>query len=160
MTEDVTQRTITPAAGKRLIAKALAARPDLRAILESGTLVIIAGTTNGYVAEEVLSHIEQSEGFSRRRFFRGVTLPPSRPTAENGRLRDESDFPGDVVVVNGACGARISASCIWISSAARAEFPTANNSQLVIPRANTIVQPIRKYLRRFIFPSFQDVIIK
>jgi hypothetical protein len=101
MTNEVTQRTITPAAGKRLIAKALAAHPDVREILKSGTLLIVAGTTNGYVAEEILSHIDQLDGFSRRRFFRGVTLPPSRPTTEMGRIADESDFPGDVVIVKG-----------------------------------------------------------
>jgi len=101
MTDSVTQRHITPAAGKRLIARALAAHPDIEEVLKSGTLVIIAGTTNGYVAEEVLSKIGQSEGFVRNRFFRGVTLPPSRPTTENGRLPDESAFPGDVVIAGG-----------------------------------------------------------
>lgn len=95
------QFVITPAAGKRLIGKALAAHPAIEATLASGTVVIIAGTTNGYVAEEVLAHIDQAEGFSRRRFFRGITLPPARPTTDTGRLPDESKFPGDVVIVNG-----------------------------------------------------------
>ena len=63
--------------------------------------MIIAGTTNGYVAEEILKSIGQSSGFKRNRFFRGITLPPSRPTTETGRLPDESQFPGDVVIVNG-----------------------------------------------------------
>jgi hypothetical protein len=95
------QRIITPAAGKRLIAKATAARSDVRAALQSGTVVIIAGSTNGYVAEEILTSIGQADGFVRKRFFRGVTLPPSRPTTESGRLSDQSAFPGDVVIVNG-----------------------------------------------------------
>jgi len=34
------------------------------------------------------------------RFFRGIVLPPGRTTKE-GRLPDESDFPGDVVIVKG-----------------------------------------------------------
>ena len=97
----VKQYNITPAAGKRLIGKALAMHPDIQVALQSGTIVIIAGTTNGYVAEEILSRIGQSEGFSRNRFFRGITLPPAKPRTDTGRLPDESEFPGDVVIVNG-----------------------------------------------------------
>lgn len=95
------QYVITPAAGKRLIGKALTKHPDIQSALQSGTIVIIAGTTNGYVAEEILSSINQSDGFSRSRFFRGITLPPAKPTTDTGRLSDESQFPGDVVIVNG-----------------------------------------------------------
>ena len=95
------QFVMTPAAGKRLIARATAAHPAVQTALKSGTVVIIAGTTNGYVAEEVLKNLGQSAGFSRSRFFRGITLPPCRPTTETGRLPDESQFPGDVVIVDG-----------------------------------------------------------
>ncbi len=92
---------ITPACGKRLIGKALTVHPSILDSLKSGTVVIVAGTTNGYVAEEILMRIDQAEGFARRRFFRGITLPPSRPTTETGRLPDENAFPGDVIIVNG-----------------------------------------------------------
>lgn len=95
------QYLITPAAGKRLIGKGLAGLPAMKTALESGTVLIVAGTTNGYVAEEVLGSIGQGEGFSRGRFFRGITLPPGQPVTESGRLPDESEFPGDVVVVKG-----------------------------------------------------------
>lgn len=95
------QIVLTPAAGKRLIAKAIAAHPAIQAALQSGTIVIVAGTTNGYVAEEILTLIGQSNGFNRKRFFRGITLPPSKPITETGRLPDETEFPGDVVIVKG-----------------------------------------------------------
>jgi len=95
------QFLITPAAGKRLIGKAMAAHPEIRRALDGGTIVIVAGTTNGYVAEEILSTIGGTGDFTRNRFFRGVTLPPSRPTTDTGRLPDESEFPGDVVITNG-----------------------------------------------------------
>jgi len=95
------QFVVTPAAGKRLIACAIAAHPAVQTALRSGTVVIIAGTTNGYVAEEILKNLGQSAGFNRSRFFRGITLPPARPTTETGRLPDEGKFPGDVVIVNG-----------------------------------------------------------
>ncbi len=95
------QFIITPAAGKRLIAKAIASYKIIKESIDTKTLVIIAGTTNGYVAEEILSDINQLEGFSRSRFFRGVVLPPGQPLTESGRLVDESKFPGDVIIRNG-----------------------------------------------------------
>ena len=51
---------LTPAAGKRLIAKGVTALPAVRAALLQGTVVIVAGTTNGYVAEEVLASDRKS----------------------------------------------------------------------------------------------------
>ncbi len=56
------QFVITPACGKRLIGKALAVHPAMLDSLKSGTVVIVAGTTNGYVAEEILMRIDQAEG--------------------------------------------------------------------------------------------------
>jgi hypothetical protein len=94
------QFVLTPAAGKRLIGKALAAHPTVQAASRSATLVIIAGTTNGYAAEEILLGLGQADGFSRKRFFRGIVLPPGRTTKE-GRLPNEGGFPGDVVIVKG-----------------------------------------------------------
>ena len=95
------QYTLTPAAGKRLIGKAVVAHPAIQEALKSGTVVIVAGTTNGYAAEELLAHLGQADGFDRRRFFRGVTLPPAQKTTGAGRLPDESAFPGDVVITGG-----------------------------------------------------------
>lgn len=92
---------VTSSMGKRIIGKAVARHPAIKSALQSGTIVIIAGTTNGYVAEEILSDIGQAGEFSRRRFFRGVTLPPASPTTDSGRLPDESLFPGDVVITKG-----------------------------------------------------------
>jgi hypothetical protein len=95
------QFLLTPSAGKRLIARTLAKHPAIVKALRNGTLVIIAGTTNGYVAEEILKthHIEND--FSRKHFFRGVTLPPTQLVTKEGRLTDESKFPGDVVITKG-----------------------------------------------------------
>ena len=45
------QVILTPAASKRLIGKALAVHPAVQVALQSATLVIVAGTTNGYAAE-------------------------------------------------------------------------------------------------------------
>jgi hypothetical protein len=97
----IRQYPLTPAAGKRLIAKALTKHPTVTKALTGGRLVIVAGTTNGYVAEEILSHLGQAVGFSRRHFFRGVTVSPAWITAAQGRLPDNSGFPGDVVIDKG-----------------------------------------------------------
>jgi len=80
--------------GKRLIGKGMAAHPAIQDVLNTGTLVIIAGTTNGYVAEEVLASLEQADGFSRMGFRRGVVVPP-------GFAAPTLDLPGDVVIVKG-----------------------------------------------------------
>jgi len=88
------QYLITPSTGKRLIARALAKHPTVKSVLQKGTLVIIAGTTNGYVAEEVLAATDQVEGFSRLGFRRGLVAPP-------GFEVPEVEFPGDVVIRDG-----------------------------------------------------------
>lgn len=95
------QFLITPAAGKRLIAKAVARHRDVQSALQDGTVVVIAGTTNGYVAEELLRGTGEQGSFSRRRFFRGITTPPDVARTDTGRLPDESRFPGDVVLAEG-----------------------------------------------------------
>jgi len=88
------QANVTAAMGKRLIGKGMATHPDIQTVLEEGKLVIIAGTTNGYVAEEILASIGQAEGFSRAGFRRGVTVP-------SGEKVTQVEFPGDVVIVDG-----------------------------------------------------------
>jgi hypothetical protein len=88
------QLCVTPVMGKRIIGQAMARHPDVLRVLAKGTLVIIAGTTNGYVAEEILKSIGQAEGFSRTGFRRGVTVAPGAKVAQ-------ADFPGDVVITDG-----------------------------------------------------------
>ncbi len=95
------QFLVTPAAGKRLIGKALAVHPEIQRTLKRGTLVIVAGTTNGYVAEEIFAIMQGTEGFCRSHFFRGIVLPASHPTNDSGRLPGEGGFPGDVVISDG-----------------------------------------------------------
>ncbi len=95
------QFLITPSAGKRLIAKTIANHPAINKALKNGTVVIVAGTTNGYVAEEILKTHKIANDFSRKHFFRGINMPPTKKVTAEGRLADESKFPGDVVITNG-----------------------------------------------------------
>ena len=85
---------LTPVMGKRLIGKGMAQHPDVQRVLEKGTLLIVAGTTNGYVAEEILTMLGQAEGFSRVGFRRGVTV------AQGAKL-PKAELAGDVVIVDG-----------------------------------------------------------
>lgn len=95
------QFVITPSAGKRLIAKAIATHKAVLSALKSGTVVIVAGTTNGYVAEEIFKTHGIAGEFSRKYFVRGIILPPGRKATSEGRLADESKFPGDVIITRG-----------------------------------------------------------
>lgn len=95
------QFLITPSMGKRLIAKTIANHPAIRKALKNGTIVIVAGTTNGYIAEEILKTYKIANNFSRKHFFRGLNLPPKMPLTKEGRIADESKFPGDVVISDG-----------------------------------------------------------
>lgn len=96
------QTSITPSAGKRLIARSIVLHPAIKEALASGTIVVAAGTTNGYVAEELIAECGDTSGFSRKRFFRGITLPAYQKITDSGRLPDESRFPGDVIIQKGA----------------------------------------------------------
>jgi hypothetical protein len=88
------QFCVTTVMGKRLIGKAMALHPDIKGVLEKGTLVVIAGTTNGYVAEEILKSLGQAEGFSREGFRRGMTVAP-------GAKIIKAELLGDVVIRDG-----------------------------------------------------------
>src|SRR5690554_4537285 len=95
------QLIFTPSAGKILIGKAVAQQLFNSKASNDGTVAIIAGTTNGFVADELLKLLKQNEGFSPNHFFRGITTPPSIKTTESGRLPDESGFQGDVILKTG-----------------------------------------------------------
>ncbi|MFP4052390.1 MAG: hypothetical protein ACLFV7_00830 [Phycisphaerae bacterium] len=90
------QFIVTTAMGKRLIGKAMAEHPAVRRAAAEGTLVIVAGTTNGYVAQEVLASLEQGEEFSPKGFRRGLVVPMHCKDSET-----VAEFPGDVVIREG-----------------------------------------------------------
>ncbi len=58
--------TLTPAESKRLIAKGVAAMPEIKRAKETGVIIIARGTTNTFVAEEVMGvSIEHKGEYSR-----------------------------------------------------------------------------------------------
>lgn len=64
---------LTPEQGKKLIAKAIASLPEVEEALKEATILVVAGTTNRYVAEELLKKVGEDTGLEN--FYRGVTLP-------------------------------------------------------------------------------------
>lgn len=88
---------ITIPAGKRLIAKAVLSLEQVKKALDDNTIVIIAGTTNAYIAEELLSFINQSDDFSKSSFFRGVTTAPGRTV----KPKNDGHNNNDIVIEKG-----------------------------------------------------------
>ena len=61
--------SLTVAAGKRLIAKGVAAFPPVKRALAQGTVAVGSGSTNGYIIEELTG-----EPFAKHSFVTGHTL--------------------------------------------------------------------------------------
>ncbi|OPZ80953.1 MAG: hypothetical protein BWY76_03190 [bacterium ADurb.Bin429] len=82
---------LTVAQSKRLIAKAVAALPQVQRALKEGMVAIGRGTTNAYVAEEILGH-ELPKG----EYVAGRTMPKRVP----GNLLGTGKYP-DIVLKHG-----------------------------------------------------------
>jgi hypothetical protein len=82
---------LTVAEGKRLIARGVAALPCVREAMQSGTVVVTKGTTNAYVAEELLGH-----SIAKGAYVLGRTLPAKADTA----AVFQGNIP-EVIFVNG-----------------------------------------------------------
>lgn len=97
MTEHKTELLfLTPAAGKRLIAKAVCALDSVRQAYAAHTLVVVAGTTNYYVAQELFAGPAAGQKADLRHFYRGITLAPGFR-----RTEPAVPFSGDLVFKQG-----------------------------------------------------------
>lgn len=67
---------LTVSMGKRLIAKGLMNNEEVKNAMMNHRLLIMSGTTNGYVAEEALKAIGDTTPFDKRVFRRGITVAP------------------------------------------------------------------------------------
>lgn len=57
--------TLTSSESKRLIAKGVKAMPGVQRALKEGTIIVAGGTTNAFVAEELLGiEIEDKTGYT------------------------------------------------------------------------------------------------
>ena len=87
------QFSLTPAAGKQLIACALACNEQVLQAAKEHTLVIVAGTTNTYIAKAVLKALGYDD-FTGKHFFRGLVSGTPVP-------KDLPEMDGDVVISKG-----------------------------------------------------------
>jgi len=81
---------LTPSESKRLIGKAVASMEVVKEALKSGLIIIIKGTTNSYVAEEILK-----EPIQRGRYGRGIIIPGML-----SYVPDEESIP-DIIIKKG-----------------------------------------------------------
>ena len=88
------QYFLTPAAGKRLIAKAVVKRPDVQEALKSATVLVIGGTTNVFVANALLEEVGAAPDVTFPAFHRGVAVPP-------GAKLQPAEPVGDLVIEKG-----------------------------------------------------------
>ena len=88
------QYFLTPAAGKKLIAKAVVQRPDIKEALQNATILVIGGTTNAFVANTFLEALGADPVVTFPRFHRGVAVPP-------GAKLQQAEQLGDLVIEKG-----------------------------------------------------------
>lgn len=82
---------LTVAQSKRLIARAVVQMPEVQLVLRHGMLAIGRGTTDAYVAEEILGH-----PIPKEEYVAGRTLPPGVSIGQPGA----APYP-DIVLKNG-----------------------------------------------------------
>ena len=89
----LTMITLTVAESKRLIAKGVRAIDYVDRALEEGIVAVSKGTTNAYIAEELLGR-----KIDKTRYVLGRTFPhDSRPFQVDGSLPDVVVREGDVI---------------------------------------------------------------
>ncbi len=91
------QITLTPAESKRLIAKAVAKLPEVERALKNGMIIIGLGTTNSFVAEEILGR-----KIEKNRYVAGVVLPQGTSIVPPGER-----MPGIIIRDGKVIGAKM-----------------------------------------------------
>ncbi len=87
--------TLTPAESKRLIAKGVVAMPEVQEAREKGYLIVGRGSTNGYIAEELLDKSLEKEKYVAGQVIRGILC-----VLQQGiRLRPVSFYKGELIEV-------------------------------------------------------------
>ncbi len=68
----------TPAESKRLIARAVVAMPEVKAALDRGRVIVTGGTTDAYVAEEILGKLVPREYYIKGNIAQGMLCTTHR----------------------------------------------------------------------------------
>jgi hypothetical protein len=155
-TDDVVQTHIvlTVSEGKRLIAKAVTQLPEIKAALTQGMVIVAKGTTNTYVAEELLGKTiehgayvlgrtfpsEAGQGFGSVESIKEVVLVNGKPVDMPLGEAVTKLEPGDVVI-KGANALNYDKKIAGVVASSRdggtsgkiVPFVTARKAHLVIP---------------------------
>ncbi|MFC1899565.1 hypothetical protein ACFLXP_04460 [Chloroflexota bacterium] len=93
--------TLTPAESKRLIAKGVAAMPEVKNALGSGSIIFARGTTNTYVAEEIMQENADNKAAYHQKIMNKAEY--SRGIITNGELttNQRRGTGNDFVLKNG-----------------------------------------------------------
>jgi hypothetical protein len=87
--------TLTPAESKRLIAKGVIAMPEVQEAREKGYLIVGRGSTNGYIAEELLNKSLKKEKYVAGQVIRGILCA----LLQGIRLQPVSFYKGELLEV-------------------------------------------------------------
>jgi len=147
---------LTVAEGKRLIAKGVANLPQVQAALKNGVVIICRGTTNTYVAEEILNTDFEHGPFTTGKIYpaqNAKTVPTGEPITEivliDGKWDKEISFiealenlaPGDVVI-KGANALDYENKLAGVCIGARDSGTTGKFMPYVVARKAHLVIPI------------------
>jgi hypothetical protein len=86
---------LTPSESKRVIAKGVKNLEEVQRALKQGTIIIGLGTTNAYVAEEILSELSGANKIDKQRYAAGVI------TDKGTCVVTKEEREKDVIIKNG-----------------------------------------------------------
>jgi hypothetical protein len=109
---------LTVAEGKRLIAKGIANHPQVKERMKKGTIVILTGSTNTYIAEELVNLSEP-----RGSFVLGYITPNGAPNFKEGISSTK-----DITIIDGE----------WVDAPYEEALKKARKGDIVFKGANML----------------------
>ena len=169
--EDMTQAQVvlTVAESKRLIAKGVAQMPIVKAALSKGIVSIAKGTTNGYVAEEILGRPIDKMGYTLGMVYpakhKGAMRSKQRLdeiTLRNGKIVEDMDvedaaeeFKAGDVFIKGGNALDYQRKVAGVMIGAANGGTTGKAMRYVIARRAHLVVPIG--LEKLVYYDIRDI---
>lgn len=146
--------TLTSSESKRLIAKGVTAMPEVQSALSKHTIIVAGGTTNAFVAEELLGiHIPDKTGYTVGIVTNGRTgistsenrthpfvIKQEKPQNMHWKEYLPSMAPGDVFIKGGSAIDHTGLVAVMVSDAAGGTIGTAQG--VLLARGITLIVPI------------------
>ena len=116
--DEVASVNLTVAEGKRLIAKGIANHPQVKERMKKGTIVILTGSTNTYIAEELVNLSEPHGSF-----VLGYITPKGSPNFKEGMSSTK-----DITIIDGK----------WVDMPYEEALKNARKGDIVFKGANML----------------------